>query len=161
MLWTVALSSCVKGQFDDVPGAEGGEALLQIGLSVDEGVQIVQTKADEDSIFPEVDSLYVELYKFGKKIKPDGKEYGKDGWNRMYFGKYEDAKDTVFRVNAGEWRLLAFHGDSTACGFDKPYVKADTTFNLEGGKEGVAYIKAKAKVSNVRISVEFDESVPS
>ena len=159
MLWTVALSSCVKGQFDDVPGAEGGEALLQIGLSVDEGVQIVQTKADEDSIFPEVDSLYVELYKFGKKIKPDGKEYGKDGWNRMYFGKYEDAKDTVFRVNAGEWRLLAFHGDSTACGFDKPYVKADTTFNLEGGKEGVAYIKAKAKVSNVRISVEFDESV--
>lgn len=160
MLWTVALSSCVKGQFDDVPGAEGGEALLQIGLSVDEGVQIVQTKADEDSIFPEVDSLYVELYKFGKKIKPDGKEYGKDGWNRMYFGKYEDAKDTVFRVNAGEWRLLAFHGDSTACGFDKPYVKADTTFNLEGGKEGVAYIKAKAKVSNVRISVEFDESVP-
>ena len=76
MLWTVALSSCVKGQFDDVPGAEGGEALLQIGLSVDEGVQIVQTKADEDSIFPEVDSLYVELYKFGKKIKPDGKEYG-------------------------------------------------------------------------------------
>lgn len=159
MLWTVALSSCVKGQFDDVPGAEGGEALLQIGISVDEGVQIVQTKADEDSIFPEVDSLYVELYKFGKKIKPDGKEYGKDGWNRMYFGKYEDAKDTVFRVNAGEWRLLAFHGDSTACGFDKPYVKADTTFNLEGGKEGVAYIKAKAKVSNVRISVEFDESV--
>ena len=165
MLLTVALSSCVKGQLDDSLNAEGGEALLQIGLTVDEGVQIVQTKADEaeDSIFPEVDSMYVELYRFGKKIKydKDGKlvEYGKEGWNRMYFGKYEEAKSMTFRLNAGQCRLLAFHGDSTACGFNKPYIQADTTFNLEGGKEGVAYINAKAKVANVRISVEFDETI--
>ena len=165
MLLAVALSSCVKGQLDDSLNAEGGEALLQIGLTVDEGVQIVQTKADEaeDSIFPEVDSMYVELYRFGKKIKYDnnGKivEYGKEGWNRMYFGKYEEAKSMTFRLNAGQCRLLAFHGDSTACGFNKPYIQADTTFNLEGGKEGVAYINAKAKVANVRISVEFDETI--
>lgn len=157
----VALSSCIRSQFDDAPDFEGGEALLQIGLSVDEGVQIVQTKAGEvDEIFPEADSLYVELYKFGKKIKPDGTEYGKEGWNRIYFGKYEEAKDSTYRVNAGQWRLFAFHGDSTACGFNKPYIQADTTFNLDGGKEGVAYINAKAKVKNVRISVEFDETVP-
>lgn len=166
MLLTVALSSCVKSQLDDSLNAEGGEALLQIGLTVDEGLQIVQTKADEteESIFPEADSLYVELYRFGKKLKydKDGKlvEYGKDGWNRMYFGKYEEAKNMTFRLNAGQCRLLAFHGDSTGCGFNKPYIQADTTFMLEGGVEGIAYVNAKAKVANVRISVEFDETVP-
>lgn len=164
ILLTVILSSCVKSQFEEVPNATIGEALLQIGLSMDDKVQIVQTKAEPESVLPEVDSLYVELYRFGKKIKVDKDgnktEYGKDGWNRMYFGKYEEAKDTTFRVNAGQWRMLAFHGDSTGCGFDKPYVKADTTFNLDGGKEGVAQIKAKAKVSNVKITVDFDETVP-
>ena len=166
MLLTVALSSCIKSQFDETPGVEGGEALLQIGLTVDEGLQIVQTKTDEteESIFPEADSLYVELYRFGKKLKydKDGKlvEYGKDGWNRMYFGKYEEAKNMTFRLNAGQCRLLAFHGDSTGCGFNKPYIQADTTFMLEGGVEGIAYVNAKAKVANVRISVEFDETVP-
>ena len=161
MLLAVALSSCVRSEFEETPNAEVGEALLQIGLSVDEGVQIVQTKTngENESIFPEVDSLFVELYKYGKKLKPDGTEYGKEGWNRMYFGKYESAKDSVFRVNAGEWRLFAFHGDSTACGFDKPYIKADTTFTLDGGVDGIAYINAKARVSNVKISVDFDESV--
>ena len=166
ILLTVALSSCVKSQLEETPIAEGGMALLQIGLSVDEGVQIVQTKADEteESIFPEVDSLYVELYRFGKKIKQDGTEYGKEGWNRIYFGRYEQAKDTVFNVNVGQWRMMAFHGDSTGCGFNKPYVKADTTFMLDGGKKengepNIAYINAKAKVANVRISVEFDETV--
>ena len=166
MLLAVALSSCIKSQFDETPGVEGGEALLQIGLTVDEGLQIVQTKTDEteESIFPEADSLYVELYRFGKKLKydKDGKlvEYGKDGWNRMYFGKYEEAKNMTFRLNAGQCRLLAFHGDSTGCGFNKPYIQADTTFMLEGGVEGIAYVNAKAKVANVRISVEFDETVP-
>ena len=167
MLLTVALSSCVKSQLEETPIAEDGEAFLQIGLSVDEGVQIVQTKADEtvESIFPEVDSLYLELYKFGKKIKQDGTEYGKEGWNRIYFGRYEQAKDTVFRVNVGQWRMMAFHGDSTACGFNKPYVKVDTTFMLDGGKKdngepNITYINAKAKVANVRITVEYDETVP-
>lgn len=164
-LLAVALSSCIRSQFDETPGVEGGEVLLQIGLTVEEGVQIVQTRAGEidDSIFPEVDSLYVEVYRFGKKLKydKDGKlvEYGKEGWNRMYFGKYEQAKDTTLRLNAGQCRLLAFHGDSTGCGFNKPYIKADTTFNLDGGKDGVAYINAKAKVANAKISVEFDETV--
>ena len=165
MLLAVTLSSCIRSQFDDTPEVPGGEVLLQIGLSVDDGVHIVQTKVGEtdQSVFPEVDSLYVEVYRFGKKLKydKDGKlvEYGKEGWNRMYFGKYEQAKDTTLRLNAGKCRLLAFHGDSTACGFNKPYIKADTTFNLDGGKEGIAYISAKAKVANTKISVEFDESV--
>lgn len=166
-LLAVVLSSCVKSQFEETQRAEVGEALLQIGLSVDESLQIVQTKADdtEESIFPEVDSLYVELYRFGKKINAEGKEYGKEGWNRTYFGKYEQAKDTVFRVNAGQWRLVAFHGDSTACGFNKPYVRVDSTFTLDGGFDengnpDIAYINAKAKVANVRITVDFDETVP-
>ena len=165
MLLAVALSSCVKGQFEETPGIEGGEALLQIGLSVDEELQIVQTKADEteESIFPSVDELNVELYRYGKKLKydKDGKlvEYGKEGWNRMYFGTYAEAKEKTFRLNAGECRLLAFYGDSTACGFNKPYILADKPFTLEGGKDGIAYIEAVAKVANVKITVEYDETV--
>ena len=165
ILLAFTLSSCIGENYEDLTPANVGEALLQIGLSVDDGVQIVQTKAEEDSIFPEEDSLYVELYRFGKRIRPSKddptkfEEYGKEDWYRMYFGRYAQAKDTTFRVNAGQWRLLAFHGDSTGCGFNKPYIQADTTFNLNGGKEGVAYINTKAKVNNVKISVEFDETV--
>lgn len=167
IILTVILSSCVKSQFEETLDAGGEEAFFKIGLSVDDRFQIVQSKAEsgiEESSFPHVDSLYVELYRFGKKIK-DGKETGKDGWNRIFFGRYEQAKDTVFRVNAGEWRMLAFHGDSTACGFDKPYVKLDTTFTLSGGRNdlgepNIAYIEGKAKVSNVMLTVNFDETVP-
>lgn len=164
ILLAFVLASCVDGTLKDESASAGGEALLRIGLSVDDSLQIVQTRAEsmDASLVPSVDSLYVELYRFGKK---QGKPNSKDGWNRIYFGKYEEAKDLTWRVNAGQFRMLAFCGDSTACGFDKPYFKADKEFLVDGGlsaegQPNLTYVEAEAKVSNVRITVNFDETVP-
>lgn len=163
ILLTILLSSCVDSTLNDGSVDAAGEALVRIGLSVDDSLQIVQTRAGEldPSLVPPVDSLYVELYRFGKK---QGKPNSKEGWNRLYFGKYEEAKTKTWRVNAGEFKLLAFRGDSTACGFDKPYFKAEKNFPVDGGltadgEPNLTYVDAVAKVSNVRITVNFDETV--
>ena len=164
ILLAFVLASCVESTLKDDSTSAGAEALLKIGLSVDDSLQIVQTRSEslDASLVPPVDSLYVELYKFGKK---QGKPNSKEGWNRIYFGRYDEAKDMTWRVNAGQFRMLAFRGDSTACGFDKPYFKADKEFPVDGGltaegQPNLTYVEAEAKVSNVRITVNFDETVP-
>ena len=135
------LSSCAESVIEQIHPEMKGEGLLQIGLSVDENLQIVSTKASglDESLVPSVEELYVELYKY---------EVGKSGkgwWKRLHFSTYSEmfesesseegdietvsgdtsVEDTPvavekkfkpLRVNAGQWRLMAFHGDSTACG---------------------------------------------
>lgn len=159
----ISLVSCIKSPMEDMPVGSDEMGLLKLSLSIDDRVQIVPTKAVEldPDLVPHVDSIYVDLYRFGKKA---GKPNSKETWNRIYFGKYEDAKDTTFRVNAGQWKMLAFHGDSTACGFDKPYYKAEKEFYVDGGlnekgEPNITYISADVIVSNVRITVNFDETV--
>ena len=163
VLLTIILSSCAGHIVDETPVINEGEALLKVGLSVDEGLEIVQTKAGEldASLVPHVDSLWVDLYRLSKRNANAMKET----WNRVYFGKYEEAKDTAFRVKGGNWKLLAFHGDSTACGYDKPYFLAEKEFVVDGGlkengEPNLTTVEAQAKVSNVRITVNFDETVP-
>lgn len=163
ILLTVLLSSCVQGVVDTTDDNDKGEGIVRFAVSVDEELQIVQSKASalDESLVPHVDSIRVDLYRFSKKSAMAVKET----WNRIYFDKYEKAKDASLRVNAGEFRLLAFHGDSTACGFDKPYFLDDVTFTVDGGltadgKPNITTVKAETKVSNVRISVNFDETVP-
>ena len=72
-------TSCTKVLPDG--GELDGEALLQIGLSVDSGVEIVTKGGDSPAMNPEtvphVDSMYVELYRYGKKLV-NGKETGKE-----------------------------------------------------------------------------------
>lgn len=158
----VLLSSCARNI--DVVTDQEGEGAFRIALSVDEKLEIVQSKAGalDESLVPAAEDLWVEIYRFGKR---QGKEEtDKDDWRRIYFGAYSEAKEKEFRVNAGRYKLLAFHGIETACGFDKPYFEAVKEFDVNGIDEdhpdGITTVEAVAKVSNVRISVEFDETVP-
>lgn len=181
------LTSCAESVIEQIHPEMEGEGLLQIGLSVDKSLQIVNTKVSglDESLVPSVDDLYVELYKY---------EVGKSGkgwWKRLHFSTYSemfeseasdgvetasedvpaeggtesvDKKFKPLRVNAGQWRLMAFHGDSTACGFDKPFFFADKTFTVDGGVDAdgnpnITYVDAQAKVVNARITVDFDETV--
>ena len=159
LLLTVILSSCVADNFGDKNTDAEGEAFIKFSLAVDDGFNAGQTKVDEPAdkldpaLVPEADSLYVDLYKFGYRTSDARKET----WNRIYFGKYEDAKARTFNVNGGLFKLLTFHGDSTACGFNKPYFMAEEEFNVES--QQLKEVSLTAKVSNVRISVNFDETV--
>ena len=154
--------SCVKTPMDMTPEMSDAPGLLQIGLSVDGGVQILKSSAALDpALVPAADSLYIDLYRSSKKTANAVRET----WNRVYFGRYADVKDSIMHVNAGNWKMLAFHGDSTACGFDKPYFLAEKSFTVDGGldEDGnpkLTTINAEARVSNVRISIDFDESIP-
>ena len=181
ILLTVILSSCAKSNLDQPFTDSEGEGLLQLGLSVDETLQIVQSKASEMSseIVPAADDFYVELYRFYKWVDKKGKESKDPTWNRLHFSTYaemftspevaegEEPVESTFvplRVNGGSWKAVAFHGDSTACGFDKPYFRAENEFIVDGGlKEdgtpNVTVVNLEAKVENVRITVNFDETV--
>ena len=145
-----------------------GEALLKIGLSVDSGVEVVTKGEDSPPMNPEtvphVDNMYVELYRYGKKLENGKDESGKDQWRLLYFGKYEEAKTKTFRVNAGNWKLISFSGDSTACGFEKPFFHVEKDFEVKGGVDdngqpNITTVEATARVENVRIKVNFDETV--
>lgn len=164
------LASCAKTEVGlDQQGSEE-TGLIKIGLKVNDGLQIVTKTGGEEgegedeafsALVPNADDLYVDLYRFGKRKENSKKET----WNRIYFGTYAEAKNEVFRVNAGTFKVLAFHGDSLACGFDKPYFKAEEEFEVDGGLDNqgqpnITYLDLEAKVSNVRISVEFDETIP-
>lgn len=155
----IILSSCNK-DVDFVN--QDAEGIIKIALSVDDDLQIVSSKAEMDpSLVPAADDLWVEIYRWGKR---QGKEEtDKDDWRRLYFGSYSEAKTMDFRVNAGRYKLLAFHGTETACGFDKPYFEAVKEFDVNGidesNPDGITTVEAVAKVANVRISVEFDETV--
>lgn len=167
VLLAIVMTSCMKNQFDDFRDGADEVGLLQVAVDVDDKVQIVPVKGDDgslgmdESLVPPADSLYVELYRYSKR-KADSK---KETWNRIYFGRYDEAKDSVFKVVAGDWKLLAFHGDSTACGFDKPYFLAEEEFTVDGGLDESGnpvrnMVSAVAKVSNVRITVDYDRTVP-
>lgn len=160
VLLVLIMTSCVKNQFDEVRPGTDEVGLVTLALEVDDRVQIVPVKGLDESLVPPADSLYVELYRFAKRKETSKKET----WNRVYFGRYEEARDSVFKVVAGQWKMIAFHGDSTACGFDKPYFLAEEDFDVTGGlnaagRPAETRVSATAKVSNVRLTVDFDRTV--
>ena len=69
ILLTVILSSCVRGVVDENPYGPEGEGIVKIALSVDDELQIVQSKADalDASLVPHADSVRIDLYRFKKR----------------------------------------------------------------------------------------------
>lgn len=136
-LWT----SCSKIVISpaDSPDVEGS---LRIALSVD-GSQ-VQSKAEGRAVEGiDPNDFRIAIYKTANQM-------------RLYNDSYANASDTTLMFNAGEYRLVAQHGDSLGCGFDKPYYMADPTFTIKQGENSV---EAVAKLANVKMAVNFDPSV--
>ncbi len=119
-----------------------------ISLAQDARTTLV-TKADpEEDALPPVDSFWIEIYN-ARKI-------------RLYRQKYETAKDEVIKLNAGEFRLVASHGDTLGAGFNKPYYLADTPFTVHGFVDNGRQpdrISATAKLANVKLAVSFGENL--
>ena len=136
-LMLVMLASCSKNVIRD--NTETGEATLSIALSSDSAMN--QTKADDDATF--LNEFRVAIYKTATKM-------------RLYNDSYANTIGRTIKLNAGEYRLVAQHGDSLGCGFNKPYYMADKTFKLEGGANSVSAI---AKLSNVKLAVSFHSTI--
>ena len=124
------------------------EGAVSISLSQDRRVTLV-TKADGDEdALPPVDSFWIEIYNASKI--------------RLYRQKYETAKDEIIKLNAGEFRLVASHGDTLGAGFNKPYYLADTPFTVHGFVENGRQpdrISATAKLANVKLTVSYGENL--
>lgn len=120
-------------------------------------VEIVLT-ADPSSVpvsrgtgpLPSVDDFNIEIF------KADG--------IRLYRERYAKAKGETINLNAGEYRLVASHGDALGFGFDRPYYLADRSFAVHGWKDNDGKpdrVSAVAKMANVGVSVAYGPNLLS
>lgn len=101
-----------------------------------------QTKSTLDNL-PSLDDFEVEIYNAGAI--------------RLYRDTYSRAKDETIKLNAGEFRLVAHHGDTLGAGFNKPYFLADQPFTVHGHVENGGQpdqVEAVARLANVRMQVQ-------
>lgn len=130
------MASCSQRPVDADPLAGGSVGTVRISLSAGE------TKADvPDAV--DLDAFTVEIFN-SRKL-------------RLFCDTYAQAKDSVIRLNAGDFRLLAKYGDSLGVGFGKPFYMADQNFTVSGGKGNA--VSATAKLANVKLAVKFDDAM--
>ncbi len=134
------LSACSENIIVQEPVGTGNEGAVSIALSTDLRNETTVTKVTEE---PNPDDFRVAIYKT-------------PGMIRLYNDSYANTKGRQIKLNAGEYQLIAQHGDSTACGFDKPYYMADPLFKVEGPNTNV---EAVAKLANVKLAVKYDASI--
>ena len=139
----LALGACSRENPGETASADVGFVRISLGQ---EDIS-VSTKAEGD--LPSLEDFEVEIYN-SRAI-------------RLYRQPYSTAKEDLIRLNAGQYRLLAHHGDSLGAGFGKAYYLADKPFTVHGYVEnGREYdqVSAVARLSNVRMAVEFSENFP-
>lgn len=108
-----------------------------------------QTKSTLEDL-PSLDAFEVEIYNANAL--------------RLYRDSYAQAKDTTIKLNAGEFRLVAHHGDTLGAGFDKPYFLAEKAFTVHGFVENEGrpdQVEATARLANVRMQVRQGDAFRS
>lgn len=137
----VVLSACSERIIEQVPPVSEEVGILSIDLSSDMQTENIGTKADADE--PVLEDFRVAIYKDENQI-------------RLYNDSYANTIGKEIKLNAGDYRLVAQHGDTLGCGFNKPYFLADKDFTI---KAGVNAVEAVAKLANVKMAVKFHDTV--
>lgn len=142
--FAIFLSACTEEQLA-VPSAEAqGEVVIT--LSSDESTTAVPAMraeggdASSGTELPDIDDFEVEIYSLSS------------GW-RLYRDTYANTVGKKIALNAGEYRLLAQHGDSLGIGFNSIWYAADTQFTVHG--QTTEEISAVAKMSKVKVAIEY------
>ena len=142
--FAIFLSACTEEQLA-VPSAEAqGEVVIT--LSSDGSTNAVPAMRAEDgdassgTELPDIDDFEVEIYSLSS------------GW-RLYRDTYANTVGKKIALNAGEYRLLAQHGDSLGIGFNSIWYAADTQFTVHG--QTTEEISAVAKMSKVKVAIEY------
>ena len=126
-------------------GLTPGEGAVRLSLSQEDP----GTKSSLEDL-PSLDDFEVEIYN-AKAI-------------RLYRDTYARTKDATIRLNAGEFRLVAHHGDTLGAGFNVPYFLADQPFTVHGFVENGGQpdqVSATARLANVRMKVQQGNNLRS
>lgn len=135
------LSACSESIIEQNPSGSDQMGSVSISLSTDMRDEAVVSKAGAEE--PVLNDFRVAIYKVETRM-------------RLYNDSYANTVGKEIKLNEGDYRLVAQHGDSLGCGFNKPYYMADPTFTV---KERNTQVKAVAKLSNVRLAVEYDATI--
>ena len=135
------LSACSENIIEQNPSDSDQMGSVSIALSTDMRNEAVASKADADE--PVLDDFRVAIYKVENQM-------------RLYNDSYANTMGKEIKLNSGEYRLVAQHGDSLGCGFNKPYYMADPTFTVD--KRNVE-VEAVAKLANVQLAVRYDATI--
>jgi len=139
----VVLSACSEQIIEHSPVASDDVGVVSIALSQDVKTETV-TRADANE--PVLGDFRVAIYKIDDLKNQI----------RLYNDSYANTVDKEIKLNAGDYRMVAQHGDTLGCGFDKPYYLADKTFEVQAGKNTVS---AEARLANVKMAVKYHETV--
>ena len=135
------LSACSESIIEQNPSGSDKMGSVSISLSADMRDENIVSKAGAEE--PVLNDFRVAIYKVETKM-------------RLYNDSYANTVGKEIKLNEGDYRLVAQHGDSLGCGFNKPYYMADPTFTI---KERNTQVKAVAKLSNVRLAVKYDATI--
>lgn len=78
-----------------------------------------------------------------------------DGNVRLYRDTYANTEKKAIKLNGGDYRLVASHGDPDGCGFDAPYYMGEEMFTVHAQTHEEVHVTAK--LANVKVAVEFGE----
>jgi len=141
-LLAIFLTACSENIIEHSPDRESDVfGTVSIALSANMDNEVVGTRADADE--PVLDDFRVAIYKSENQM-------------RLFNDSYANASATEIKLNAGSYRLVAQHGDTLGYGFNKPYYLAEKDFVVEAG---VNTVEAEAKLANVKIAVNYHETI--
>lgn len=142
-----ALSVCALAAFAVSCGTSGVEVVdgqTEVILSIDtDGTH--HTKSVAEETLPAIDDFTVEIF---KKVNN----------TRLYRDTYANSTSKKIRLNAGDYSLSAFHGDSLKAGFNAAFYQAKVPFTIDKGQRRVN-ISGTAKLANVKFAVNYGESL--
>lgn len=137
---TMACSREIIETPDNAGDLQKGEITIAL-TSVDTHQNVTVVKSTVEA--PEAEAFNVEIFNASGV--------------RLYRDTYGNAAGTKIPLNAGEYRLLASYGDPAGVGFDAIYFAADQDFTVHGQTSET--VSATAKMSNVKVQVNFGENL--
>lgn len=138
-LLVLLLSACNEQILEqDLPQGE-----VMISLDADERVEIISAKSGTRAGLPDTDDFWIEI------VNSENVKFKRE--------KYSSVKGKAINLNAGQFTLMAKHGDSLGVGFDKPFYMAKTSFTVQPQKQ--ITVQATASLANVKVAVDYGSDI--
>ena len=145
LIWAlpILLFSACNQQLIETSHENEGEVIFN--LQADERAEIVDVKSGTDAPLPDVSDFWVKI------VNSEDVTFKRE--------KYADIEGKPVSLNAGNFTMIAEHGDPLGAGFDKPYYKAEQPFTVEPHKQ--VTVNAVAQLANVKVAVDYGEQITS